>query len=281
VDPSRTYRGVTPAERQAERRERLMEASVELFGTLGYARTSVRAVSAAASLNSRYFYESFSSREDLLCAVYQRIMDDIFARASDAVAREDTLEAQARAGLRAAWTAVTEDRRKARIVALEVVGVSERLERMRRETRQALAQLTADNALSLAGPGVRLRLDPVLTARFLMGGVVEVLLEWIHGDLDAPPDDVIDHFTALFTAAAHAAVADDLGQPASARPADGGTAPATESGAPDRSVPHIENGGHNRCRSHLTADTVHRQGGTWRDRWAERSVRRIADYGLG
>src|SRR6266568_1466548 len=31
-------------------------------GTIGYARTSIRAVSAAASLNSRYFYESFSSR---------------------------------------------------------------------------------------------------------------------------------------------------------------------------------------------------------------------------
>lgn len=184
-----------------------MEAGLELFGTVGYARTSVRAISAAASLNSRYFYESFSSREDLLYAVYQRIVSDIFTRARDAMAGEDTLEGQARAGLRAAWTAVTDDRRKARIVALEVVGVSERLERLRRETRQALAQLTADNALALAG-GVRLRLDPVLTTRFLLGGVVEVLLEWISGDLDASTDDVVEHFTALFTAAARAAVAE-------------------------------------------------------------------------
>ena len=47
----------------------------------------------------------------------------------------------------------------------------------------------------------------MITARFLMGGVVEVLLEWISGDLDTPTDDVIEHFTALFTAAAHASVA--------------------------------------------------------------------------
>ena len=186
-----------------------MEAGLELFGTLGYARTSVRAVSAAAALNSRYFYESFSSREDLLYAVYQRIVGDISSRAGAAMGPEDTLEGQARAGLRAAWTAVTEDRRKARIVALEVVGVSERLERLRRETRQALAQLTADNAMSLVGRDVRLRLDPVLTARFLMGGVVEILLEWIYGDLDATADEVIEHFTALFTAAAYAAMAGD------------------------------------------------------------------------
>jgi AcrR family transcriptional regulator len=194
-----------------------MEAGLELFGTLGYASTSVRAVSAAAALNSRYFYESFSSREDLLYAVYQRIVTDIFTRAAAATALETTLEEQARAGLRAAWTAVTEDRRKARIVALEVVGVSDRLERLRQEARQGLAQLTADNAMSLAGRAIKLRLDPVLTARFLMGGVVEVLLEWINGDLDASADEVVEHFTVLFTAAAYATVARD-------GPADGRTA---------------------------------------------------------
>jgi hypothetical protein len=49
----------------------------------------------------------------------------------------------------------------------------------------------------------------VLTARFLMGGVVEVLLEWINGDLEASADEVVEHFTALFTAAALASVARD------------------------------------------------------------------------
>jgi len=195
-----------------------MEAGLELFGTVGYARTSVRAIAAAASLNSRYFYESFSSREDLLYCVYQRIVTDIFTKAPQAAIGQKTIEEQARATLRAAWTAVTEDRRKARVVALEVVGVSERLERLRHETRQALAQLTADNAMSIAGGGVRLRLDPVLTARFLMGGVVEVLLEWINGDLDASVDEVVEHFTVLFTAAAYAAVARDEPAPGPGQP---------------------------------------------------------------
>jgi AcrR family transcriptional regulator len=209
VETSRRYRGITAAQRQAERRERLMEAGLELFGTLGYASTSVRAVSAAAKVNSRYFYESFSSREDLLYAVYQRITGDILTRASEAMAGQTTLQAQARAGLRAAWAVVTEDKRKARIIAVEVVGVSERLEQLRQGTRRAMAQLTADNAVALAGDGVRLRLDPVLTARFLMGGVVEVLLEWINGDLDVSADDVAEHFAILFTAAAYAAIERD------------------------------------------------------------------------
>jgi AcrR family transcriptional regulator len=214
VQNARTYRGIRPADRQAERKQRLLDAGLELVGTIGYSRTSVRALSAAASLNSRYFYESFGSREDLLYSVYQRIVAEIFTRASEAVGREDTIEGQARAGLRAAWTVVTEDRRKARIVAMEVVGVSERLEQQRHENRRALAQFTANNAMSLAGQHVRLRLDPVLVTRFLIGGVVEVLLEWINGDLDASVDEVVEHFTALFTAAAYAAVVRDSPRPA-------------------------------------------------------------------
>jgi AcrR family transcriptional regulator len=209
VETTRRYRGVTPSERRAQRRERFLEAGLELFGTDGYAGTSIRALSALASLNSRYFYESFTSREDLLYHVYRRIVRDIASRAAQAVAGADTIEGNSRAGLRAGWTALTEDRRKARVVALEVVGVSDRLERLRRDTRHALADLMVQQALSVAPSDIRLRLDPVLTARSLMGGVVEVLADWINGDVAASVDEVVEHFTQLFSAAAYAAVARD------------------------------------------------------------------------
>jgi hypothetical protein len=75
--------------------------------------------------------------------------------------------------------------------------------------------------MSLVGPGTRLRLDPVLTARSLMGGVVEVLLDWINGDLDASADEVVEHFTVLFTAAAlAAAVGGGVESPEAAEEAD-------------------------------------------------------------
>ncbi len=211
----RLYRGISASDRRARRRERFLEAGLELFGTRGYAATSIRAVSATASLNSRYFYESFTSREDLLFAIYQGIIGDIASRAALAVAAADTVEDKARAGLRVGWTTLTEDPRKARIVAFEVVGVSDRLERLRRQNRHALADLTVQGALSVAPKDIKLRLDPVLTARALMGGVVEVLADWLNGDVDASVDEVVEHFTRLFTAAAYAAI--DTGRSDSGR----------------------------------------------------------------
>jgi AcrR family transcriptional regulator len=202
----RRYRGATPDERREARHEQLMEAGLELFGTEGFRNTSVRAVSAAASLNSRYFYESFASREELLSSVYQRILGEIVTEAAKVVAAADTIEGKARAGLRAGWTILTDDPRKARIVALEVVGVSDELEGLRRQSRQALAKITTEGALSVMPEDRRLILDPGLVARALMGGVVELLLGWIHGDVDHSVDEVVEHLTTLFTAAAYASV---------------------------------------------------------------------------
>jgi AcrR family transcriptional regulator len=204
----RLYRGVSAQQRSAQRRERLLEAGLELFGTGGYAGTSIRAVCAEASLNSRYFYESFSSREDLLFEVYSEIIRDLATAVIDATAKAHTIEEQAREGLRTAWTILTADPRKARVLAVEVVGVSDRLEQLRRKNRRVFADIVVRNALSIADDSVPLRMDPNLTARSLMAAVVDLLLDWINGDVAASVDEIVEHFTRLFTAAAYASVVD-------------------------------------------------------------------------
>jgi AcrR family transcriptional regulator len=204
----RRYRGVTAEERKAQRREQLLAAGLELFGTQGYASTSVRAVSAAASLNSRYFYESFSSREELLVNVYERIVQEIAMDVIRVTADARTIEEQARAGLQSAWRIVTEDRRKARVLAVEVVGVSERLERLRRRNRHAFADILLRNAMSIAEPDITLRFDPVLNSRALMGASLDLMVDWTNGELDTPVEEIVDYLTHLFTTAAYAVVAE-------------------------------------------------------------------------
>jgi AcrR family transcriptional regulator len=203
--PARLYRGVEPSERRAQRRERLLQAGLEVFGTQGYAGSSIRIVSAAASLNSRYFYESFTDREDLLYCVYKRIVSEVAAAVVEVTTQAETIEEQAYEGLRVAWTILTEDPRKARVLALEVVGVSDRLERFRRENRHAFADILLQNSRAITGDLTGL--DPVLTARSLMGAVLDLLLDWINGDLDATVEQIVEHFTRLFTAVVDAAIA--------------------------------------------------------------------------
>ncbi len=58
----RRYGGKTTTERRAERRERLLDAGLALFGTQGFATVTIEALCAEAGLNPRYFYEQFSRR---------------------------------------------------------------------------------------------------------------------------------------------------------------------------------------------------------------------------
>jgi hypothetical protein len=39
-----------------------------------------------------------------------------------------------------------------------------------------------------------------------MGAVVEVLVDWINDDVDATVEELVDHFTQLFTVVADAAI---------------------------------------------------------------------------
>lgn len=69
---SRTYGGLSNEQRKAERKERFLEAGLEVFGTVGIRGAKVRTLCKAAGLTERYFYESFTDTDDLFCAVYQQ-----------------------------------------------------------------------------------------------------------------------------------------------------------------------------------------------------------------
>ena len=64
-------------DRQALRRDELIAAGVTLLGSRGGPALTVRAVCRATGLTERYFYESFTDRDEFVRAVY----DDVCGRA--------------------------------------------------------------------------------------------------------------------------------------------------------------------------------------------------------
>ncbi|MGI9588454.1 MAG: TetR/AcrR family transcriptional regulator, partial [Dietzia maris] len=73
----RRYRGVSAEERRASRRRQLLDAALELVGTRGVERTTMTAICAEAGLTERYFYESFTARDQLLLALVDEIADQV------------------------------------------------------------------------------------------------------------------------------------------------------------------------------------------------------------
>ena len=70
---SRPYGGVSASERLAVRRQKLLDAGLELFGTRGIAATGVGDICDQAGLTKRYFYESFQTIDELAVAVFDQV----------------------------------------------------------------------------------------------------------------------------------------------------------------------------------------------------------------
>jgi AcrR family transcriptional regulator len=198
----RRYGGKTTAERRAERREKLLDTGVELFGTRGYPNTSIELLCASAGLNARYFYEAFEGREALLRAIYERHAERVFAAVSDAVAAAPSSpREQLAAGLSAFVHSSLADPRAARVNFLEIVGVSAELERSRRQVMRRYSDLATAQLGQTLGPRARIAGGDVHLAAVALvsaaDGLIVDLLSEIDGD--APPAAALDRIVVTLT----------------------------------------------------------------------------------
>ncbi|WP_431330307.1 TetR/AcrR family transcriptional regulator [Streptomyces sp. IPPR8] len=193
--PTGRYGGKSAAQRQAERRRRFLDAALQLFGdTPGYRATTVAALSEAAGLSTRQFYEEFRTLEDVLAALHLQVNDwaeqAVLAAAADA--RDLPLAERAAEIFRAYAADVTCDPRRVRITFVEIIGVSPRLEEQRLARRARWVDLIRAEAEAAAERGEAARRDYRLAATAFIGGVNGLLHDYSAGWVDATLDEVVD-----------------------------------------------------------------------------------------
>lgn len=194
------YGGLSEAQRRAERRERLVVAGLELFGTEGWSGTTIERLCAEASVATRSFYEEFTGRDPLLREVYERVVAGSLARMLDALSSApDAMEARVQVAVSAYVRHVTDDPRRAQVLHREV-----RLAGVAGRDRQASVERVADvleRALHVRLPDD----DPgrhETLALALLGMVNEVLESWISSPTPRPPvGPVIAELSRLTVAA--------------------------------------------------------------------------------
>ncbi|MFI8192564.1 TetR/AcrR family transcriptional regulator [Streptomyces sp. NPDC085946] len=192
--PTGRYGGKTAEERQAERRRRFLAAALQLFGdTPGYRSTTVAALSEAAGLSTRQFYEEFRALEDVLAALHLQVnglAEEAVLRAAAAAAGLPLPE-RAAAIFHAYAGSVTADPRRIRITFVEIIGVSPRLEEQRLARRARWIDLLCAEAGAAAARGEAAPRDYRLPATGFIGSVNGLLHDWSAGWVDATLDEVV------------------------------------------------------------------------------------------
>ncbi|MFI9506503.1 TetR/AcrR family transcriptional regulator [Nocardia sp. NPDC052566] len=195
----RTYGGISAEARRAQRRTALLDAALEIVGTLGLAKLTVSGLTAQAGLNERYYYESFDSRDAVLTALLDRIAEELAAAIVEALrtAPPDT-RGTANAAVAAGIHLLTDDPRKARVALIAGMATPE-LRARTNQTVRVFARMVAAEGSDFYGLGDR-EPDPAIDFRatYLVGGLVQTLTAWLQDDLPMTRDELIEHTTDIF-----------------------------------------------------------------------------------
>jgi AcrR family transcriptional regulator len=123
VSAGRVYGGATGEQRIAERRRKLIEAGMNLFGSPGSESVRVKDVVVEAGLTERYFYESFSDLEALFDAVLELAIETVESAVNAAVveAPDDNIS-RISVVLRTTADTLASDPRMIRVIFVEALG---------------------------------------------------------------------------------------------------------------------------------------------------------------
>ncbi|GLR25327.1 MULTISPECIES: TetR/AcrR family transcriptional regulator [Limnobacter] len=200
-EKGRRYRGVSNETRKAERRLKLIQAGIKIFGRDGYHAATVKGLCQEAGLTERYFYESFANAEALFTACYLHITEAIKVELQSVLQTtdEEDLERAAVRGLTVFFSHFKARPEAARILLVEVLTVNKRLEELSLRTLYSFVDMLETLAKPLIAQHNRDdRLDSALLASGLVGSVLYMAARWSLEGSRKPVEHVVDNAMLIF-----------------------------------------------------------------------------------
>ncbi len=141
MSTARRYGGKTLEERRGDQWDRLITAACEVFARRGYTSAGVDEIVAAARVSRSSFYAFFANKEECLLAVVRAGTERINAGLAEVIAQELEPAERIRAEITALAEGFAADPDMARVILIEAVGATPKIERARSGFRQAATDL--------------------------------------------------------------------------------------------------------------------------------------------
>jgi AcrR family transcriptional regulator len=193
------YGGVTGEQRIAERRGKLIDAGMTLFGFPGSESVRVKDVVDQAGLTERYFYESFSDLDALFEAVLE-LANDTVERAINAAIVDAPSDDLSRMSvvMRTTTEVLAKDPRMIRVIFIEALGKGGRAGAHRNDLLSRAAQNFFQWSGGDPGDFDKSPTDTRMKTFAVAGAASELLISWAEGLLDATPAQLGDFLVGLY-----------------------------------------------------------------------------------
>jgi AcrR family transcriptional regulator len=207
------------------RHSRFLAAGLDLLGAeqQDISELTVRGICRAAGLAVRYYYESFTDKDEFVGAVFDSVVNDLAATTQAATAALPWRE-RTRAGMANIVRTIDGDARVGRLLFSAQLANSV-IVRKRAESTALFVMLSGQSV----GDALQMPANDHIkaAAHFVVGGVSQTISAWLDGDVKLGPDELVDQLTSLL---------DDLADPRLAGPRITETAAAATETSPGRAA---------------------------------------------
>lgn len=204
-----SYGGVPAEERARRRRDRLVDAALELIGTGGWRSATVDALCGRAGLNKRYFYESFTGLDAVARAAVDHVAGQVANAALTTFLAQPPgapLEDVAHATLGAVIRALVDDPRNAYVLFGPLAGSHDVLEH-RAVAVSGLTTVLVEQARTIHDVALEADSLAAVTPAFLVGGTGEAILAWLRDPGRSSVDRLVEDLTTLWLLTGNGAAA--------------------------------------------------------------------------
>src|SRR5262245_32151058 len=194
----RPYRGIEAADWVAGRCRQLLQAGMVILGSVpALSDLTLRSICRQADVALRYFYESFTDKDDFVGQVYDWVIADIAATTQAAVASAPVTE-QSRAAMANIVRTIAADSRVGHLLFSSQLSNAVVL-RKRTESFALMAMLTFQHAGVL---GAQHDDHTKAAAHFVVGGVAQMITAWLAGEIVLDSDELVDQLAVMIEALA-------------------------------------------------------------------------------
>ena len=166
-------------ERSRTRRQRLLDAALEVFSQRGYSETAIDDVARASDTSKGGLYFHFPSKQALFLALLDEASQALLLRVERAMAQEPEPLARGAAALREALRAFGEHRLLARLLLVEALGAGKEFDARLEALHTSFADLIANCFDDAVAQGQLPPFDTRLAADAWYGAINHVVLRWL------------------------------------------------------------------------------------------------------
>jgi AcrR family transcriptional regulator len=196
----RQFKGMSLSERKQARREKLIEAGIEAYGTHGFFAVTVKDICTEAKLTERYFYESFKKSDELFQTIFLKLIDQLQHNVTQAIMQASTdPRKMIEAGLTALLTTLKDNPGMARIIYIDAMLVQELHNQATIHETMSRFDRMIHAFVMLMMPNInRSEREISMISTGLNGYVTQIAIRWVVSGFKLSIEDVLSSCSIVF-----------------------------------------------------------------------------------